>query len=109
MTESQTLHFIKSLKLSFGTLQTAGVEIYGKKGDGKGGWVDGWINKKSTFFPDSWSKSKIQAEVAHAFKTKEFDRLENGAEIFRGTGSDDSIIEIVIRGGIVKTAYPIIP
>ncbi len=84
------------------------IEIYGKKGDGSGGWIDGWINKRSSFFPDSWSKQKIQAELANAFKTKSFNRVESGANVFRGRTTDNSIIEIVIRDGVIKTAYPII-
>ncbi|NRA51504.1 MAG: EndoU domain-containing protein [Phaeodactylibacter sp.] len=83
------------------------MEVYGKKYDAQGNSFDGWHNKKSTFFPDSWSPEKIQAEIAHGFQNKQFVRSQNnGADIFHGTMTDGTTVEFAIKNNVIESAYP---
>ena len=65
----------------------------------------GWKTKtdKSTFFPDSWSTEKIQAEIAHAFKNKIPD---GGNKFFGFTTGDKKITMYLDEAGNIKTAFP---
>lgn len=86
---------------------TAKVEVMGKKYDAQGNPYDGWHSKKSTFFPDGWSKKKVQAEIAYGFQNKQFVRTQNnGAQIFHGEMTDGTTIEIVMNNGMIISAYP---
>jgi hypothetical protein len=62
---------------------------------------------KSTFFPDSWSPAKIQAEIAKGLsnKVKKFDMSE-GRELFEGTLSDGTKLGIIKKGDKVETVFP---
>ncbi|WP_075341466.1 EndoU domain-containing protein [Tenacibaculum agarivorans] len=60
-------------------------------------------NNKSTFFPDSWSTEKIQAEIAHAFKNK---TLELGNKFSGFTTTGHKITMFLDELGNIKTAFP---
>lgn len=66
-----------------------------------------WKTKKnkSTFFPDSWSKEKIQGEIAYAMINKK----SIGTNKYEGTMSNGVKIEFYIKNGTVETAYPVLP
>ena len=86
---------------------TAKIEVYGKKYDSQGNSSNGWHNKRSTFFPDSWSKEKIQAEITFGFQNKQFIRSQNnGAHIYHGKMTDGTTIEFAIKDNILQSAYP---
>ena len=55
----------------------------------------------STFFPDSWSREKIQQEIAHAMTNMEYRK----GNIYEGTASDGTKIRIHIEDGQVTSAY----
>ncbi|WP_444888489.1 DUF637 domain-containing protein [Microbulbifer sp. JMSA008] len=70
---------------------------------------DGWKVKPnpSTFFPDSWSKERIQAEItlANYYKVHVSDRSD-GTSFYKGMMSDGTMLAIYIKGGIIQSAYP---
>ncbi|MBL6449092.1 EndoU domain-containing protein [Fulvivirga sp. 29W222] len=66
---------------------------------------DGWKvkSKESTFFPDSWSKEKVQAEMAYAFNNK----TSLGGNKYQGTMSDGTNLTIYLdEAGNVSSAFP---
>lgn len=82
----------------------AKVEIYNPDFPDNGGWkVKNSKKGMSTFFPDSWSKQKLQEEFAFAFKNKEY----KSSNIWHGTMSDGVKLQFHIDNGIIKTAFPI--
>ena len=67
-----------------------------------------WLTKNSkggmsNFFPDSWTKQKLQEELALAFKNKTFQKNN----IWHGVMSDGIKVQFHIDNGIIKTAFPI--
>lgn len=76
----------------------------------------GWVVKKSnkgysTFFPDSWSKQKVEEELTIAFRTKVYDYTDpHGTNIYKGTMSDG--VECIIyinKNNIVTSMHPSFP
>lgn len=75
--------------------------------------IEGFVNdqgtnwkvktKKSTFFPDSWSKEKIQAEIAHAFKNK---TSVSGNKYEGLTTGGKKITMYLDDAGEIKSAFP---
>lgn len=80
----------------------ANVEAFtGESYSANGGWKV--KSKESTFFPDSWSKDKIQAEMAHALNNK----TSLGGNKYRGTMSDGTSLTIYLdEAGNVSSAFP---
>jgi len=65
------------------------------------------FKKSSTVFPDSWSKSRVQAEITQAYN--EFIVKNNGkspAESFVGKSTNGFPIEMRVRDGRLVTAFP---
>ncbi|MEX2499769.1 MAG: RHS repeat-associated core domain-containing protein [Wenzhouxiangellaceae bacterium] len=65
------------------------------------------FKKPSTFFPDRWSKSRVQAEITQAYN--EFIVRNNGkipTSSFIGKSSNGFPIEMVVRDGKLWTARP---
>ena len=82
----------------------AKVEIYNLDFLDNGGWkVKNSKGGMSTFFPDSWSKQRLQEELALAFKNKKYDKQNR----WLGNLSDGVQVEFRIDNGIVKTVFPI--
>ena len=68
-----------------------------------GGWKVKNGKKKSSFFPDHWSKERVQEELAFASKNKVF----KGGNKYQGIMSDGVKVQFHIDNGIIKTAFPI--
>ncbi|WP_158728537.1 MULTISPECIES: EndoU domain-containing protein [unclassified Flavobacterium] len=82
----------------------AKVEVYNSDFPNNGGWkVKNSKGGMSTFFPDSWSKQKLQEELVVALKNKEY----QFSNIWHGTMSDGVKIQFHIDNGVVKTSFPI--
>jgi len=62
------------------------------------------IKKDSTFFPDSWSKSRVQAEIRAAYMEAASRGKSNGLIV--GKSSNGYPISIFVRNGEIVTAYP---
>jgi Bacterial EndoU nuclease len=82
----------------------AKVEIYNPEFPNNGGWK---IKKStngfsSTFFPDLWSKQKLQEELAFAFANKQY-KFSN---VWIGQMTDGVRVQFHIDNGIIKTAFP---
>jgi hypothetical protein len=86
------------------------VQIFGDKGLPDGTVEDGWVKgKKSTFFPDSWSREKILAEVANCLKNKVPDSqfpVPNGNSAFKATMTDGVTLQIIFKGSSLSTVFP---
>lgn len=77
----------------------AKVRIYDLNFPQNGGWK---VKKnESTFFPDLWTKQKLQEELALAWSNK---KLKNG--LLKGTMSDGVEVLFQTENGIIKSAYP---
>jgi len=66
-----------------------------------------WLKKNSkggmsTFFPNSWTKQKLQQELAIALRNKIF----IGKNAYKGTMSDGVDVIFYIDNGIIKSAHP---
>jgi hypothetical protein len=82
----------------------AKVEVYNPEFPNNGGWkVKDSKGGKSTFFPDSWTKQKLQEELAFAFESKIYQKNN----IWHGKMSDGIKVQFHIDNGIIKTAFPI--
>lgn len=68
-----------------------------------GGWKVKNGKKKSSFFPDSWSKERVQEELTFASKNKVF----KGGNKYEGIMSDGVKVQFHIDNGVIKTAFPI--
>ena len=62
------------------------------------------FRKTSTFFPDSWSKSRVQMEINAAYINALFNGNKNGLLV--GKSSTGFPIEMYVRDGEIVTAYP---
>jgi hypothetical protein len=62
-----------------------------------------WVTKKSTFFPDSWSRAQVIAEIRGAFQNA---HLIQG-RLWEGISPSGVRIQGYIEGRVIKTAYPI--
>ena len=67
-----------------------------------GGWTV--KAKKSTFFPDSWSARRVQAEIAQAMENM---RLISGSK-YEGVMSDGTVLQLYINNGVIDSAFPVI-
>ncbi|MFT6136864.1 MAG: hypothetical protein ACJAZM_003373 [Cyclobacteriaceae bacterium] len=87
---------------------TSKVEIYGINFDAQGATFPAWKNKRSTFFPDNWSEEKIQGEISYGFQNKVYQSTNssNGADIYEGTMSDGTLLEIIIINNAISSSYP---
>ena len=65
-----------------------------------------WKVKKqaSTFFPDSWSRERVQAEIAHAYNNR---RLRKGNKYEGLTSSGHKINLYLDESGSINTAFPV--
>ncbi len=88
----------------------AKVQIYGDKGVSAGNYVDDWLKgKKSTFFPDSWSTEKIQAEIANGIRNKIPDPafpVSGGNTAYHATMSDGVKLQMIYSGDKLVSAFP---
>jgi hypothetical protein len=72
----------------------------------------GWKVKpdRSTFFPDTWSKQKVQSEIAMVLETGNhtvMQSLPDGRQLLGGTMSDDVALRIwKAADGTVESAFP---
>ena len=76
--------------------------------------IPGFVNKdgtdwrvkreKSTFFPDSWSRERVQAEIAHAYNNR---RLLRGNKYEGLTSSGHKINLYLDESGSINTAFPV--
>lgn len=71
------------------------VEIRGRHG--------GWLEKRSTFYPDRMSRQQVVTAILHAWRRRTTDR----AEKFRGPSGLGFTIEGWFQNGRINTAYPI--
>jgi len=83
------------------------VKVYDPSFPQNGGWKS--KGKASTFFPDSWSIEKIQAEITKVLKDNP--RLlqvePNGRKLFGGVMSDGVELRVWINlGGGLESAFP---
>ena len=64
-----------------------------------------WKVKKqaSTFFPDSWSRERVQAEIAHAYNNRKFNE---GTEYEGFTSTGRKVIMQIDSQGNINTAFP---
>jgi len=62
------------------------------------------ITKRSTFFPDGWSKSRVRAEIDAAYINALVNGNKNGLIV--GKSSNGYPIEMYVRNGELVTAYP---
>ncbi len=90
-----------------GDYYKASVQIYNSDLAGfniNGGWKtkDKYRGFSSTFFPDSWSKQKVQEMISYAYANKRFIR----GNTWKGEMLDGVEIVFHIDGDIIKTAYP---
>ena len=88
----------------------AKVQMYGDKGLPNGSYENGWLKgKKSTFFPDSWSPEKIQAEIANSIKNKVPDLdfpVSRGNTAFKATMTDGTKLQMLYDGDKLISAFP---
>lgn len=73
----------------------AAVEIRDRQG--------GWLDKRSTFYPDQMSRQQVVAAILHAWRR----RTTGNAEKFRGPSGLGFTIEGWYQNGRINTAYPI--
>ena len=69
----------------------------------------GHQGKKKTFFPNSWSEVKIQAEIARGVKNKTEDLsfpVSLGKFAYQATMSDGVKIQIIFDGDRLTSAFP---
>lgn len=82
----------------------AKVELHNPEFPNNGGWKVKESQKgMSTFFPDNWSKERLQQELAYAFKNK----IHTGGNAWVGKMSDGVKVKLHINNGILESAYPI--
>jgi len=115
---SQTTGFIKGdVRIQPGTEKQLGngyyeakVQVYGDKGVRPEVYTDDWLKgKNSTFFPDSWSIEKIQAEIARGINNKVIDtdfKVTDGNTAFKAIMSDGVKLQIVYSGDKIISAFP---
>ncbi|WP_305953196.1 EndoU domain-containing protein [Emticicia oligotrophica] len=71
----------------------------------------GWKTKSrnSTLFPDSWTKGKMQEEIALAWSNKgSATSIGNGAYVYEGVCSEGFKIQFLERNGVIETIFPIL-
>jgi Bacterial EndoU nuclease len=71
----------------------------------------GWKtkSKNSTLFPDSWTKGKMQEEIAVAWSNKGSAMpIGSGANVYEGICSEGFKIQFLERNGIIETIFPIL-
>jgi hypothetical protein len=62
-----------------------------------------WVTKKSTFFPDSWSRLQVINEIRSAFINAHLIR----GRLWEGISPSGVRIQGYFEGNTIKTAYPI--
>ncbi len=75
------------------------IQVYGKNYESDGTPIDAWRKpKRSTFFPDSWSREKIQAEIALGIKNQTTDPLfpvSNSNIAYKAVMSDGTKLQLL--------------
>ena len=64
------------------------------------------FKKDSTFFPDSWPKSRVQAEVSSAYNRRLARNGGNADGVYVEKSANGFPVQLVVRNGELVTAFP---
>ena len=81
----------------------------------KGNGAGGWRKKKSSMFPDDWSKEKVAAEIQEAYKTAsdagELEDQPSGKKLFTSANASGITVQGFYNPDTdrIETGYPVDP